>query len=123
MKRMRLSALVALLITAAAAADAAAELVRLDIARREVVLGGKPFGAAGPYEKIVGTALFELDPDLPQNRGIVDLALAPRNIRGRVEVRADFYLLKPVDRSEERRVGKEGRCRWSPYHEIKTITI
>src|SRR3990167_10924384 len=21
-----------------------------------------------------------------------------------------------VDRSEERRVGKEGRCRWSPYH-------
>src|SRR5262245_26678212 len=97
MKRMRLSALVAVLITAVAAGNAAAELVRLDIARREVVLDGKPFGAAGPYEKIVGTALFELDPDLPQNRGIVDLALAPRNIRGRVEVRADFYLLKPVD--------------------------
>ena len=24
--------------------------------------------------------------------------------------------LKPVDRSEERRVGKECRSRWSPYH-------
>ena len=23
---------------------------------------------------------------------------------------------KPVDRSEERRVGKECRSRWSPYH-------
>src|SRR5256885_1130754 len=25
-------------------------------------------------------------------------------------------LLSPVRRSEERRVGKEGRSRWSPYH-------
>src|SRR5256886_9613102 len=30
---------------------------------------------------------------------------APRDIRSR-----------PADRSEERRVGKEGRSRWSPYH-------
>src|SRR2546426_5012499 len=33
---------------------------------------------------------------------------------------ADDYLLKPLDldelRSEERRVGKECRSRWSPYH-------
>ena len=30
----------------------------------------------------------------------------------------DTYLFaaKPVDRSEERRVGKECRSRWSPYH-------
>jgi hypothetical protein len=84
----------ALILTAA---GASAELVRLEIARREPVLAGKPFGAAGPYEKVVGTAVFELDPALPQNRGIVDLPLAPKNARGRVEVRADFYVLKPVD--------------------------
>ena len=29
---------------------------------------------------------------------------------------ADDYLAKPFYRSEERRVGKECRSRWSPYH-------
>jgi len=86
-----------LIVLLAGSTSAWADVTRLEIARREVVLGGKAFGAAGPYEKIVGTVLLELDPDLPQNRTVVDLALAPRNVRGRVEVRADFYLLKPVD--------------------------
>ncbi len=27
-----------------------------------------------------------------------------------------FYLEGETERSEERRVGKEGRSRWSPYH-------
>ena len=27
-----------------------------------------------------------------------------------------FYRKNPCDRSEERRVGKECRSRWSPYH-------
>ncbi len=76
-----------------------ARLVRLRIDRREVVLNGKPFGLAGPYEKLVGTAEFALDPSLPQNGMVVDLALAPRDARGEVEFSADFYLLKPVDPS------------------------
>ena len=29
---------------------------------------------------------------------------------------ASFILLKAIKRSEERRVGKECRSRWSPYH-------
>ena len=87
----------AFLATFLAAATASADVVRLEITRRETVLGGKPFGAAGPYEKVVGIVHFELDPDLPQNRVVVDLALAPRNARGRVEASADFYILKPVD--------------------------
>ena len=34
-----------------------------------------------------------------------------------LELGADDYLPKPFnDRSEERRVGKECRSRWSPYH-------
>ena len=28
----------------------------------------------------------------------------------------NHFLLEPVSRSEERRVGKECRSRWSPYH-------
>src|SRR3712207_7426557 len=27
-----------------------------------------------------------------------------------------FYIINKLDRSEERRVGKECRSRWSPYH-------
>jgi hypothetical protein len=60
-------------------------------------LNGRPFGAAGPYEKLVGKVDFGLDPDLPRNGDIVDLRLAPRNARGEVESSADFYMLKPVD--------------------------
>lgn len=87
----------ALFIMMATATAAEARLVRLRIERREVVLAGKPFGLAGPYEKLVGKADFALDPALPQNLIIVDLPLAPRNTRGEIEFSADFYLLKPVD--------------------------
>src|SRR6266545_1807811 len=82
-------------LIAASAADA--RVVRLRIERREVVLAGQPFGAAGPYEKLVGKVDFALDPDAPANAAIVDLKLAPPNARGEVEASADFYLLKPVD--------------------------
>src|SRR2546430_14251033 len=30
--------------------------------------------------------------------------------------RVKLAAIQPADRSEERRVGKEGRSRWSPYH-------
>ena len=79
------------------AATAEAGVTRLQIERRETVLGGKPFGAAGPYEKLIGKVHFALDSTLPQNQGIVDLTLAPKNALGLVEFSADFYLLKPVD--------------------------
>ena len=79
------------------AATAEAHVVRLRVERREVVLNGRPFGAAGPYEKLVGTVEFGFDPTLPANQIVVDLPLAPRNARGEVEASADFYLLKPVD--------------------------
>ena len=74
-----------------------AGVTRLAITRREVVLNGQTFGAAGPYEKLSGTVHLALDPRAPRNLGIIDLTLAPRNAQGLVEVTADFYLLKPVD--------------------------
>jgi hypothetical protein len=74
-----------------------ARVVQIRIDHREPVLNGKSFGAVGAYEKLTGTIEFALNPTLPQNVGIVDLGLAPRNSRGEVEFSADFYLLKPTD--------------------------
>ena len=90
---------IGLLVFLAFASDAQARLVSLSIERREVVLDGRAFGLAGPYEKLVGTAHFAVYPDLPQTQIIVDLKLAPRNVHGEVEFSSDFYLLKPVDPS------------------------
>ncbi|HSD66273.1 MAG TPA: alpha/beta hydrolase domain-containing protein, partial [Vicinamibacteria bacterium] len=76
---------------------AEARVVRVTIERREGVLGGRPFGLAGPYETLAGTVEFALDPALRQNRAVVDLGLAPRNERGEVAFTADVFILKPVD--------------------------
>ena len=91
------SAIAIALVMAGLSAPALADVTRLEIARREVVLQGRAFGAAGPYEKLVGTVHFALDPSAPRNQHIVDLGLAPRNARGLVEFSADVYVLKPVD--------------------------
>src|SRR5579862_1095534 len=84
-----------LLLSAVKSADA--RVVRLRIERREIILNGKPFGAAGAYEKLIGKVDFAFDPALKENEIIVDLPLAPRNSHGEVEASADFYMLKPVD--------------------------
>ncbi|MBM3891939.1 MAG: hypothetical protein FJ388_22725, partial [Verrucomicrobia bacterium] len=76
---------------------ARAEVVRVQIDRREPFAEGHAFGRSGPYEKIVGRLHLEVNPQQPANREIVDLSLAPRNARGRVEFWSDFWLLKPVD--------------------------
>ncbi len=69
----------------------------LEVHKREVVLGGQPFGNAGAYEKIAGTIRFAADPAHPLHRSITDIGLASKNAAGRVEFAGDFYLLKPVD--------------------------
>ena len=89
--------LVATFALVLSSSNAEARVVRLRIERREVVLNGRAFGAAGSYQKLVGKVDFGLDPQLPRNGDIVDLKLAPRNARGEVESSADFYMLKPVD--------------------------
>jgi len=74
-----------------------ARVTRIEVTRREPFAGAQAFGSAGPYEKIVGRFIGELDPAHPLNSGIIDLGRAPRNGRGAVEYAADFYILKPVD--------------------------
>ena len=68
-----------------------------EVQRRELVLNGKPFGAAGPYEKIVGRLCYAIDPDHPLHRQITDIDLAARDDQGRVTFEGDFYLLAPVE--------------------------
>lgn len=58
---------------------------------------GHSFGDVGPYERLVGTIEFALDPADPMNANIVDLTLAPRNAKGLVEFTADIDILKPAD--------------------------
>lgn len=78
-----------------ASGPAHAELTRIVITARADVLGGKPFGAAGAYEKVAGTAFFAVDPALPANHRIVDLDKAARDAAGRVTFSADLYALVP----------------------------
>jgi len=60
---------------------------------------GQAFAEAGSYLRIRGVAKGELDPAMPENRVIVDLAKAPRNARGFVECETDFFILRPADPS------------------------
>ena len=71
----------------------------LDVHTRSLVLDGRPFGAAGAYEKIAGTLRFAVDPGHPVHASVCDLGRAPRNAEGRVAFAGDFYLLRPVDRA------------------------
>ncbi len=67
------------------------------IAKESPTFGGYSWPGVGQYEKIVGKAFGEIDPQDPKNAVIVDLQLAPRNAKGLVEYSFDFYILKPMD--------------------------
>src|SRR6516164_7490312 len=83
----------------APAADA--RVTKIQITSKETpTFGGYAFKGVGPYEKIVGKAFGELDPNDPRNAVIVDIQLAPRNANGKVEYAVDFYILKPTDLSK-----------------------
>ncbi len=96
---MRGAALLAVaLMLLGLAPDTDARITRIVFTRVESpAFGGRVFGAAGPYETLVGTAFGEVDPRDPRNAVVQDLALAPRNARGMVEYVTDLYVLKPVD--------------------------
>src|SRR5260370_41610649 len=77
-----------------------ARVVRLEILSRADVQDGKPFGATGAYEKIIGRVYFAVNPANLHNRQIVDLDKAARDALSEVEFSADFYLLKPKEMSK-----------------------
>src|SRR5262245_22109325 len=57
--------------------------------------GGKSFDAVGPYERISGQIVGEVDPKDPLNAIIVDIGLAPKNPNGTVTYSTDFQILRP----------------------------
>jgi hypothetical protein len=93
-----------LVVLACAPSALRAEVVRIEIFSRQPADGGRSVGAIGPFEILRGRAYGEIDPDDAHNRIVQDLALAPRNERGRVEYAATFALAKPVDMSKSSRV-------------------
>ena len=69
----------------------------LQITSRTPFDGGVAFGDAGPFEELIGTVRFAVDPDHPANELITDLKLVPRNRAGKVAFSADFRMLRPVE--------------------------
>src|SRR6516225_1949499 len=86
----------AAVLVAAPTADARVTKIQIT-SKQSPTFGGYAFEGIGPYEKIVGKAFGELDPNDPKNAVIVDIALAPKNPDGKVEYAFDFYILKPID--------------------------
>jgi hypothetical protein len=74
-----------------------ARVTEIRIGTVEPFAESQPFGDAGSYERVTGTARGELDPQAAQNHDIVGLDKAPRNGRGLVEYETDFFMLRPLD--------------------------
>ena len=74
-----------------------ARVVRVEIASRSDVLGGREFGDAGAYERLAGRVYFSVAVDNAHNRRIVDLDNAVNLQGGEVEFAADFVALQPKD--------------------------
>ena len=102
MKNIRDGFLIAstVLTTVLCAAPSEARITRIEITKVEPAFEGKQFGPVGTYERVIGRAYGEVDPDLPANAIIQDISLAPKNARGAVEYVTDIDILRPADRSK-----------------------
>lgn len=88
-------------VTLGLSPTASARITRIVIAKvQSPTFEGASFGNAGQYEKLVGQAFGEVDPDDRRNALITDSRLAPRNAKSMVEYSMDIYILRPVDRSK-----------------------
>ena len=72
-------------------------ILSVDIQTVELLADGASFGAVGAYERVIGTATGEVDPNAPGNRGIALIDKAPRNARGMVEYSTAIFILRPKD--------------------------
>jgi len=65
---------------------ASAEVVRVDVRSR---------ADFGTHERVIARVHYAVDPKLPVNQAIADLAFAPRNADGKVEFAGDLLLFLP----------------------------
>ena len=77
--------------------QADARVVRFVVEQTRIFAEGTSFGAVGQYQRLDGTAYFEVDPFDPLNSQIVNIGEAPRNPRGMVELSSPFFILKPMN--------------------------
>lgn len=84
------------------------------------------------YEQIVGRLHYEIDPALPGNAVIADVALAPVNEAGRVTFTADLRLMKPKDMARSNgaawveipnRGGKAALSDWIVKHGFTVLNV
>jgi hypothetical protein len=86
-------------LMACAAGAAHAELMRIDVISQSDVPADTASAGRPAYEKIVGRAIFSLDPADAHNKIIVDLDKAPRDPDGRVTFSSELEVLTPKDRA------------------------
>lgn len=95
--RSRLIRIVFVMLASLIGVAPQAAVTRLVIESRESpAFDGRTFGDIGAYEHISGRIVGEVDPADRRNALITDIALAPRNARGRVEYETTFTLLRPL---------------------------
>src|SRR5439155_14623881 len=70
--------------------------VRIEL-ERQPFAGSMEFGETGAYERLLGKALYAIDPDEPGLPFICDLDLAPRNQEGLVEFSGTIDIVKPLN--------------------------
>jgi hypothetical protein len=102
-RRQRFQKAVALPISLAAAAcclsvptTANARVTRFVVEQTRVFADGRSFGDVGQYQRLDGTAYFEVDPADRANSVVVNIKKAPRNANGMVEFSTPFFILKPT---------------------------
>jgi len=96
------AATAAVFIVAVPRADA--RVARFVVEQTRTFADGTSFEPVGQYQRLDGTAYFEVDPFDPLNSQIINIGEAPRNPRGMVEFSSPFFILKPT--SMERGNGK-----------------
>jgi hypothetical protein len=84
--RLRRPAALAFLLLLLASSSVSAGVVRIEIRRQDDFR---------TYVRLIGRVFFAVDPAAPANRGIADLALAPRNASGLVEFSSDLLFFQP----------------------------
>ena len=97
MKKAMFLGVVAVMLQAITPSLTEARVVRFVVEQTRTFAEGKSFGDIGPYVRLDGTVVIEVDPRDPLNAIIVNLDRAPRNARGMVEFSSPFFILKPVD--------------------------
>src|SRR5579872_5155860 len=91
-------------MTALSVSAAEARVTRIEIEKTDWAFGGGSFGNTGPYQRLTGRVMGELDPADPANAIIEDIDLAPRNARGMIEYTTPIEILKPADMARGNRI-------------------